>query len=260
MRLPRGLAAGLLTALAGVVLGKLVLSGAHTAYVRPSMGPYLLASAALLAAAGLWTTARALSARPPTPDHDHDHENGRLGITPVSLLLVVPLLLAYLVGHPGLNAATADTEGISAAPPQVQAQPQGRSTSYAPLQTGPDGTARLSLLETIQRGLSNDGETLRGHRIRVQGFLTKPQGEPGTATLSRYVISCCAADAFLASVDLSWPQSPPPKPSTGQWYEVIAEFTSVDHSPADPAQPRVHLTVVPGGDLKIPDPADPYET
>lgn len=252
--LPSGLVSGLLATLTGVVAAKLALSGAYTAYVRPGMYPFLLAAAAVLVLAGASTAVRAVRATPDgfddPDDGGHDHGGGRLGVPPVALLLVAPLLLAYLVGHPGLGAATAVDDGGQAPPPS-------RGVSYAPLQPAPDGVSDIGVLETIQRGLSNDGESLRDHPVRVVGFLTPAGGPAGTVTLSRYAITCCAADAFLASIDLSWP-GPPPRASTGQWFAVTAEFAMVERG--DPHRPRVLLTVPSGGVAPVAEPADPYET
>ncbi|MBV9314693.1 MAG: TIGR03943 family protein [Pseudonocardia sp.] len=235
--------AGFLAILTGAVVGKVVLVGAHVAYVRPTMGPYLLAAAVVLILAGAVTVFRAPWPAAIRAGHDH-------GFSLVSLLVAVPLLLAYAVPHPGLNATTAAAD--SADDSGVVSASDVPDSSYAPLRVGPDGVATLGLLEVAQRGLSHDGETLRGQRLRIQGFLTPPRGGPGSATISRYVIWCCAADAFLMSVDLTWPTSPPPPPSTGQWYELTARFMKVDDK-------RVLLTVLPDGVREIPEPADPYE-
>lgn len=252
--LPAGLVAGLLATVTGVVMAKLALSGAYTAYVRPGMYAFLLAAAVVLVLAGAATALRAAlgsgsADRDHDQDHDHDHGAGRLGVPPVALLLVVPLLLVYLGGSAGLGAATA--EGDTS---EVAAPVQG--SSYAPLQVGPDGTATAGILETIQRGLSNDGESLRGHRVRLVGFIAAPKDGRQVATLSRYAISCCAADALLASVDLRWSGGAPTY-AAGQWYEVTAEFAGVDR--ANPRQPRVELAVAGDTVRPVPEPENPYE-
>jgi hypothetical protein len=75
-----------------------VWTGAALNYVRPSLGPYLLASAAVLLALGLLPPLGLLRLTA-VPDDGDGHEGGRVG-----WLLLVPVLVVVLVQPAALGS------------------------------------------------------------------------------------------------------------------------------------------------------------
>lgn len=242
----------LLVLLTGVVTLRLALTGAYTSYVRVGMLWALVASGALLTylgLAGLWR----LRAQPQDQgDHGHAGDHGHERAPRVALLLLLPLVVAYVVAPPSLGAYSARLSGGAAL--------AGERTGYAPLPTGEDGVADADLSDTVRRALYDDAATLDGTRVRVVGFVVPTAEPPGGAAaagrprvlLTRFVIRCCAADGTPAQVDVALPPGAA-APAADQWLEVVMTYAgdgpreAAPRSTAESARP-------------VPPPADPYET
>lgn len=156
---------------------RLVATHAHTAYVKPAAGAYLLVAAAvLLVAGGIGLLPRAgAEHRPPS----------------VALLLAVPVVLLVVVAPPALGSFYAKHASSSAG--------LARGAAYPPLTTGSDGAARASLVSVVGRSLR--GEDLRGVTLRLTGFVAGRDGQ-SRVLLTRFSVKCCAADATVSQVPL----------------------------------------------------------
>ncbi len=84
-----------------------------------------------------------------------------------------------------------------------------------PLPAPVDGTAALSLLEFNARSLFDEERSLEGRRVRLVGFVT-PRSEQGDYLLTRFVVSCCAADGTPAMVQVHSDRARP----ADTWLEV----------------------------------------
>ena len=90
------------------------------------------------------------------------------------------------------------------------------------------------------------------HDVLLRGFVSvlDPAG-PGSFVLTRYLMSCCAADAQPLSVTITG--RPPGAGVKAKWYDVTARLT--------PAAPGKYGPVFAGVHMKaIAEPAGTYET
>jgi uncharacterized repeat protein (TIGR03943 family) len=160
------------------------LSGRSVDYVGPRttwvvvFGAIALTVASLLYVSGALT--RAKTERPTAK------ELGRL------VIIVSPIVLAATAPSVTLGAQAVD-----------QKRAADGATSLARLETY-DGTVRLYELAAAafdpawaaQRGIVN------GMRVEFDGFVSKRRPEASTIELSRFLASCCAADAVPYSIDV----------------------------------------------------------
>lgn len=174
--------------LVGISVGLITVTGTYTRYVKPSLLPWLAASAALLIVLALTAIVRDIK-RGSADDHDHDHTH-RPGI---AWLLVVPIALLGIVIPPAITPQ-------AAGPSVVEVSTEVLRRPFPPLPA--EHAPTLSMFDVLVRVAQDSANTLDGRLITVNGFTFKREGR---TELARVVISCCAADARLASLRLSGP-------------------------------------------------------
>lgn len=240
-------------ALVGSLLVRLVLRGRHVDFVKPGMGPALLAAGAVLlvlAVLATWEvvhprdvagpdTARPSDGEPEHGRHAHrDHEHGGPGS---AWLLFLPVAAILLVPPTPLGVFTAARIDASA-------PPGAADTLFPPLQDDP---ADLTLGDFVSRAVWDGTGSLAGHRVRLVGFASPEDssepaparpgeptdgvagGQPGGWLLTRLGLACCAADAYALKIR---PIGADPVPA-GTWVEVVG--TWLPGSTEDDAQDPV---------------------
>jgi uncharacterized repeat protein (TIGR03943 family) len=178
--------------LIGLCTAIITVTGAYTRYVKPSLLPWLAASAALLVALALAAIVRDVRRGSGNASHadGHRHRSG------VVWLLVVPIALLGFVVPPAITPQGA-MRSVTEVSTDVLRRP------FPPL---PDERApTLALPEVLVRIARDSANTLDGRLITVTGFTFKADGR---TDLARVVILCCAADASLARIRLSGPVAP----------------------------------------------------
>lgn len=179
----------------GAVLVRLGLSGAHTSYVKPSMGRWIvLAGAVLLAMAVIeLLLADSRSGAAPSEAADgHGHEaDGAHGGHRVGWLLLLPVLVLFVVAPGSLGRFGVQRVGSTSV---VRGGP-----SFARLDPAA-GTVSMSAVEFVQRTIDARGQSFNGATVRVTGFLVPGVDADGAFVIARYTIACCAADALVAKV------------------------------------------------------------
>ncbi|MDV3128772.1 TIGR03943 family protein [Mycobacterium sp. 21AC1] len=172
--------------LVGVSAAIIAATGSYTRYVKPSVLPFLIATAVLLIALALAAITRDIRrGAAAEPGHDHAHRSG------TAWLLLIPIAMLAFVVPPAIRPDAASVSEVST---DVLRRP------FAPL---PDGRApELSLPDVLIRVAQDTAGTLDGRTITVRGF-TMRDGD--RTDLARVVIICCAADAQLARIRLSGP-------------------------------------------------------
>ena len=116
------------------------------------------------------------------------------------ILLAVPLLMGWGVQANPLSAAALDTRGFNLGAPSSLVA--GQSSSG--LETNPDA---LSILDWVQvaQTQATVGQTYP-QEANVIGFVYHSDEFPAqTFMVSRFVVTCCAADAFPIGMLVSWP-------------------------------------------------------
>lgn len=218
-------------------------SGAALNYIRPSLVPYLVVSAVILVLLGLLPPSGLLRWRPAAPREEgtgHGHLGARVGS-----LLVVPVLVVVLIQPAALGSYA--VSGRSGVP--------GQSDSvFPPLAPPVRGAVPMTMLEFVTRALYDRSQSLADVRVRLVGFVAPGEGDQGYR-LTRFVISCCAADAAALQLVVhgdhrQWRRD--------QWLEVEGRWLRRPVAAAndpDPPLPVLTAEVV----RPIPQPREPYE-
>jgi uncharacterized repeat protein (TIGR03943 family) len=229
-----------------VILGATVAwlwrSGAALNYIRPSLVPYLAVSAVVLVLLGLLPPVGLLRRRPASHGEGADHGHGRAR---VGWLLLVPVLVVVLVQPAALGSYAVNSR--SGAP--------GQSDSvFAPLAPPVRGAVPMTMLEFVTRALYDRNQSLAGVRVRLVGFVAPGEGDEGYR-LTRFVISCCAADASALQLVVRGDQR---QWHRDQWLEVEGQWLRRPVAAADDPEPP--LPVLTADVVRpIPQPREPYE-
>jgi uncharacterized repeat protein (TIGR03943 family) len=170
----------------GLAVAQLSLTGAYLNYVKPGMRVWLLIGAALLLAIGLRSFLRALAER---KESAHGHP-----ITRAAWLLILPVLAVFIVQPDPLGAFAASRQPDRS---RVLTGPV-----FDPLPEARGGVVDLPVGEFTDRAIFDKKRSLEGLKVRLTGFVGESSEEiPGASfVLNRFVISCCAADAYAAQV------------------------------------------------------------
>jgi uncharacterized repeat protein (TIGR03943 family) len=159
---------------------------------------WLVPLGAILATAG--AVGRLASARVPDPEPLGTRETWMFGVIvlPVVLLLTLP-------------PATLDSYAVSR---------RSNSTgigSSARIVSGP-----IDLVDVAAARAVADAESAlearAGERVTIEGFVTEEPGEADRFQLTRFVITCCVADATISYVTVV--DAPPGSFSTDEWVRV----------------------------------------
>jgi uncharacterized repeat protein (TIGR03943 family) len=201
----------------------LLLSGRDALYLSTRTSWVVPIGAVLLTAASL---GRLASARVTFPAPMTAREAWVLG------LMVVPVVLVLALPPATLGSFSA-----------------GKRTGFAnagiATSVGDVGTGRLSLIDVAAAQTTKEGETAlakrAGETVDLVGFVIRyPDTPAGEFMLTRYIVTCCVADATVAQVRVV--NVPPGAFAANQWVdvrgaiyplgrEVIVNATSVDTVP-----------------------------
>jgi uncharacterized repeat protein (TIGR03943 family) len=233
----------------GVMAAYLGRSDTALAYVKAGLQPLLVASGVLLVGLAL------VAVVGPGPDeHGHQPHGPR-----VAWLLALPPLALVLIAPPALGAFAASRQPIRP-PPVIHPGPTGPAAptsgdSFPPLMPPSDGTAvPMPLGEYLARDY-REPYTLAGVRIRLVGFVTpRHRGRDGYL-LTRFAISCCAADATALRVAIRGDRVDR-APDT--WLEVEGRWQQ--RTSDNPNQPPSDTAILLAESVRtIKQPSEPYE-
>lgn len=224
--------------LVGISAGIITFSGTFTRYVKPSLLPWLAASAALLVALALVSIARDIR-RGPAQESGGDHGH-RAGPT---WLLLIPIALLAFVAPPAIGAHASSTS-VREVSTNVLRHP------FPPLPA--ERAPELSLPELLMRVAQDSTGTLDNRLVSVSGFLTRDGGD---TYLGRVVIICCAADAQLAQVRLGGPaMASTADLAEGTWVRVEGKVASGQGDASRRSIPLMEVSSV----TRIDPPANTY--
>ncbi len=233
------------------------LTDAMLKYLKPSMRPWLVLAGALLVAVGIRGIVRArqrerVAAGAEAHDHDddahahspdeHAHRQG------FGWLLVLPVLVVLVLGQQSLGAFAAAHSSTRNLPPysfDIAAYAASQGESEPGLQ-----------LVDVYLGAQQRGnrDYLAHHVVKLLGFVTtNPALGPRGFVLTRFLVSCCAADATPVKITMIDAEH---VPKANHWVEVTAQYDPTYVVPApDVPKPvmRVHSIKAVG------EPSEPYE-
>jgi uncharacterized repeat protein (TIGR03943 family) len=223
--------------LVGLSIALVVGTGVFTRYVKPTLLPWLVLTAALLIGLALVAIVSDIRHGGRDADNGHSHRGG------VVWLLAVPIVVLIFVTPPALRpqAATGSVTNVSN---------DVLRTAFPPL---PPGRApEISLAEAVVRAANDSTGSLNNRLITVTAFALN---EPGGIDLARIVIICCAADAQLARIHLrdhdgastfAFPDN--------TWLRVEGVVTPAERQPHTPPIPTLRAVSV----TPVAAPANPY--
>jgi putative membrane protein len=116
------------------------------------------------------------------------------------ILLSIPLILGIFVPAQPLSAASLNTRGMSlSAPSSLE---QGAVTT---MEIAPDDRTVLDWVKIFN--YEQDLSPYLGASANVVGFIYHdPRLENGQFMVGRFIITCCAADAFAIGMAVNWPE------------------------------------------------------
>jgi uncharacterized repeat protein (TIGR03943 family) len=215
-----------------LLLLRLSLTGEHVLFVRSSMGPYLLVAGVVVALFSL-----CVMLEPAAEDHHH-HGGHHL-----AWLLMVPCIVVFVIGPSPLGSFMATR--------QAQRVPDPGSGKEYRLPPAVDGAVDTTIADINQHGLYDPHQYMNRKRLRVDGFVASDADGPGgTFLLTRFVLSCCAADAYPVSIRVSGIEN---VPRHDTWLRIEGYWKAHDASKVpDVEELEADKWIV------IPAPVDPY--
>lgn len=172
----------------GIVLSRLLWSGGFGWFVQQHMKWPLLAAAIVLIIFGVYEGIKGAAQE----NRDPDSVNRSAGPA-VGWLLLLPLLVLISVAPTGLGAAAAE---------RVDAYTPTEATErFAPLEES-NGPIEMRVLDFLERATWDESRSLEGTTIRLEGLVVNDEDVPDGFRLTRFMVSCCAADGIPLQVDI----------------------------------------------------------
>ncbi len=225
----------------GMVTLRLIWSGGYGWFVQQRMQIPLLVAGVILLVLGLveaWGASR---------EERSDPTSIRRSAGPaVGLMLMLPLLVLIAVAPTGLGAAAAG---------RVDAyNPTDTAETFAPL---PDAAEPpLKVLDFLGRAVWDSERSLEGVPVVLEGIVVNDPDAPDGFLLTRFMVSCCAADGIPLQVRLRGVTEPY---ADDTWVRAVVQWIPPDV----PYEDQGDNWVVEAEVIRIEvgeTPADPYES
>jgi uncharacterized repeat protein (TIGR03943 family) len=195
----------MLIALSLFLAGKLI-SGKLTLYINLRFIPLTMLAIALLAvmAQTIFTRSR----RKDDHEEDEDHSHSSTGNL---IILFIPVLIGLLFPSRPLDSSAVETKGVNVSAPLIA------NASVTEFEVAADQRNILDWMRIF--GYEEDLSPYLNQNAKVIGFVYHDDRLPEDQFLvSRFVISCCAADGFAIGIPVQWDDSAALEENT--WVEV----------------------------------------
>lgn len=163
-----------------------------------------------------------------------------------NVLLIAAAILGLIVTPKVFASQTAIQRGVTESVGMTRSQPQAfRSASK------PEDRSLIEWVRTLN--VYPEPDAYKGQSVKVQGFAVHPQELPSQyLMISRFVITCCAADAYPVGLPVKLTENRSAYP-VDQWFEVQGKMIT------DTLNGKRQLTIEANSPLKkINPPANPY--
>ena len=173
-----------------------------------------------------------------------------------SSLLLVVAILGLLIPPNVLSSQAALQRGVTDTLPLTRFQPQSFRTS-----TKPEERSLLDWVRTLNAYPEPDAYT--GQKANVKGFIIHlPEFPDDYILLARFVVTCCAVDAYPVGIPVQLEKSRANYPQD-KWLVVqgtmeTAILPAIDKNDETETEKR-QLVLVAKSIEKIPTPSDPYD-
>ena len=135
----------------------------------------------------------------PAAEYNHAHESQALPRSAL-VILSLPLIIGLIAPEKPLSSASLSTRGVSLnAPVSISQQ------STDSLAVEQDDRTILDWVKLFN--YESDPSAYIGENVNVIGFIYHdPRLPEGEFMVSRFIITCCVADAFAVGMTVDWPQ------------------------------------------------------
>ncbi|MFM5888200.1 MAG: TIGR03943 family putative permease subunit [Dolichospermum sp.] len=163
-----------------------------------------------------------------------------------SLLLLTAAILGLIITPRAFASQTALDRGVTELIDATRVQPQAFRA-----QVRPEERSLVDWVRTLNVYPEPDAYT--GQKVKVQGFVIhQPNVSQEYIFLARFILNCCAADAYPVGLPVQLPTSSRQKYPPDTWLEVEGQMTT--QTIGDKRQ----LTIAANSLKKIPQPQNPY--
>jgi uncharacterized repeat protein (TIGR03943 family) len=162
-----------------------------------------------------------------------------------SALLIVTALFGLIITPQVFASQTAIQRGVTESVSLTRAQPQSFRSASNP--------AERSLIEWVRMlNVYPEPDAYTGQAVKVQGFAVHPTDlPPQYMMITRFVITCCAADAYPVGLPVKLKENRSSYP-VDSWFEVEGKMIT------ETFKGKRQLTIDLASIKKIPKPANPY--
>lgn len=220
----------------GVVVSRLVISGGFGWFVQQRMRWPLAAAGLVVLIFGIFELVKT------TKDEDS-------AVAPaVGWLLVLPLFVLISVAPTGLGSSAANRVAAYV-PPDSDAPFLEIDTSNLPVE--------MTLFEFLDRAVWDENHSLEGVPVLLRGLVVNDTSVPDGFKLTRFLVSCCAADGIPLQVTV---RNSPQVLTDDEWVDVVVMWKQ-------PSQPYLQMPepwVIEAEAVEVlvleDPPSDPYES
>jgi uncharacterized repeat protein (TIGR03943 family) len=162
-----------------------------------------------------------------------------------SVLLIAAAILGLMVTPKVFSSQTAIQRGVTESVSMTRSQPQAFRSAGKP--------EERSLIDWVRTlNVYPEPDAYMGQAVKVQGFVVHPPNlPPQYLMISRFVITCCAADAYPVGLPVKLNGNRDTYP-IDTWLQVEGKMTT------ETLDGKRQLTIEASSLNKIPKPANPY--
>ncbi len=140
--------------------------------------------------------------------HDHDHRPASANLW----IMFLPLLIGVIIPARPLDASAVSAKGLTTSSPIISAEASSRL-----LETESEQRNILDWVKLFH--FEQDLNPYVGQQASVVGFVYHDGRLPqGQFFVSRFILSCCAADGYAVGMIVEWPDAQSIEPDT--WVQV----------------------------------------
>jgi len=172
----------------GIVTSRLLWSGSFGWFVQQRMRWPLIGAAIVLIVFGVYEGIQ--GAREETRDPSSVNRSAGPG---VGWLMLLPLVVLISVAPTGLGAAAVERVDTFT-PVEV-------TDRFLPIEES-NGPVEMRVFDFLERATWDESRSLEGRTIRLEGLVINDESVPDGFKLTRFLVSCCAADGVPVQVDI----------------------------------------------------------
>lgn len=163
-----------------------------------------------------------------------------------SFLLLTAAILGLMITPRAFTSQTALDRGVTELIGATRVQPQAFRA-----QVRPEERSLVDWVRTLN--VYPEPDAYKGQKVKVQGFVIhQPNVSQEYIFLARFILTCCAADAYPVGLPVQLPSSSRQQYPPDTWLEVEGQMTT------QTIGEKRQLTIAANSLKKIPQPQNPY--